>query len=65
MKKQAFSSRELINSLKKHQVFNKIFGENYHIQLIQRAQELIKFLITEKELGPEEMDVIWACTKKD
>ena len=42
--------------MKENNIFEVIFGDNYHIQLIQRSTEIIKFLIDEKELGEKEIN---------
>lgn len=54
-----------MKKLKDENVLDTIFGENYHIQLIQRSQEIIKFYINEKEITEVEINQIWQATKKD
>ena len=63
--RKSISAKDVMRKLKKENIFDNIFGDNYHIQLIQRSQEIIKFYIHEKELSEREIDSIWNATKKD
>ncbi|CDW78148.1 ubiquitin carboxyl-terminal hydrolase family protein [Stylonychia lemnae] len=63
--RKMISSKDVMKKLKTDNVFEQIFGENYHIQLIQRSQEIIKFYINEKEITEVEIDQIWQATKRD
>jgi hypothetical protein len=63
--KKTIPTQEIINTLKTQRFCEKIFGETYHIQLIQRSIEVIKFLINERQLGQEEIDIIWSATLRD
>ena len=54
--RKTLSAKDVMNKLKKENIFDTIFGDNYHIQLIQRAQEIIKFYINEKEITKLEID---------
>lgn len=63
--RKTLSSRDVIAKLKEENIFQNIFGDNYHIQLIQRSLEIIKFYINEKEMTEQEIDYIWSATKKD
>lgn len=59
------NAKQVIYRLKQSDIFEAIFGEHYHIQLIQRSSEIIKFYINEKEITEKEIDYIWQATKKD
>ena len=50
------SAKEVMAKLKKENILETIFGDNYHIQLIQRSLEIIKFYINEKEITEKEID---------
>ena len=63
--RKSISAKDVMRKLKKENIFDNIFGDNYHIQLIQRSQEIIKFYINEKEISEREIDSIWNATKKD
>lgn len=63
--KKTLNVKDVIRKLKEENIFEMIFGENYHIQLIQRSQEIIRYFINEKEIGEKEIDLLWNATKKD
>lgn len=63
--RRTLSAKDVITKLKQENILETIFGDNYHIQLIQRALEIIKFYINEKEITEKEIDQIWQATKKD
>ena len=59
------TAKDVINKLKEENVFNEIFGAKYHIQLVQRADELIQHLLYEKEFSDVELGYLWSATQKD
>ena len=63
--RRTLNAKEIMDKLKQENIFEMIFGENYHIQLIQRSMEIIRFYINEKEITEKEIDYIWQATKKD
>ena len=63
---RSFKADYLAQWLKKHQVLREVFSpERHHLQLIQRAGDVIKFLLLESELTPDELRLIWDATAFD
>jgi len=71
IKQQKFSAKKLITTsevlqlIRDNNLFENIFGEKYHIQLIQRSKDLIQYMNSEKLLGEEEIKWMWEASKKD
>lgn len=60
-----FITNEYLNEfIETNQIFDKIYGNRGHTQLIQRSSEFLKFLIGEGNLSPEELEVVWSSTRK-
>ena len=52
-------AKEVIEILRRLKVFENVFCENTHYQLISRSDQLIKLYFNEKAVVPEEIDMIW------
>ena len=52
--------------LQQHKILEIIFDQkNYHVQIIQRSKEILKFLIVENCLGDAELSMFWRATEFD
>lgn len=52
--------------LEKHKILELIFDQkNYHVQIIQRSKEILKFLIVENKLTEEQLNLFWKATEFD
>ena len=52
--------------LSDHKILEIIFDQkNYHVQIIQRSKEILKFLIVENSLGDAELSMFWKATEFD
>jgi hypothetical protein len=61
------TSSQAIVLLRKLKIFDSVFGENTHYQIVHRSQDLVKLFFSEKEeeVTKEEVDLIWnVCTKQ-
>ena len=56
--------KKLVNLIKKNEIIQEIFGANYHSQLINKSNEIVKLLLVENELSEKDFQLIWSCTKK-
>jgi hypothetical protein len=60
------SKESMVEWLDKNNILKLIFDpKNYHVQIIQRSKEILKFLISEDRLGKEELDLFWRATEFD
>ena len=58
-------NKELIlKIISENKVFNEIYGVNSHIQLINKSKDLLEILAVENRLSQNELEMIWAATKK-
>jgi len=55
----------LIAHLRQLSIFDHVFGENTHFQLVHRSQDLIRLLFNEKEIKESEIDMIWLVCNKE
>ena len=52
--------------LEKNGILEVIFDQkNYHVQIIQRSKEILKFLIVENKLTEEQLNLFWKGTEFD
>lgn len=60
------TSEFMLNWLDEHKILEVIFDQkNYHVQIIQRSKEILKFLITEDKLSEEQLILFWKGTAFD
>lgn len=64
-KKNSEKNQKLVSQLLEEGVIDEVFGDRNHIQLIQRSQELVTYLMMQESLEDEDMNKIWACTLTD
>jgi hypothetical protein len=57
-------AKELVDIMRRLGVFENVFCENTHYQLITRSDQLIRLFFSEKVVLPEEIDLIWAVCNK-
>jgi len=57
-------AKELIDILRRLGVFENVFCENTHYQLVSRSDQLIRLFFNEKAVIPEEIDLIWTVCNK-
>ena len=63
---RSFKADYLAKWLKDNEILKEVFTqERHHLQLIQRAGDVIKFLLLESEITPEELQLIWNATTFD
>ena len=63
---RSFKADYLAKWLKDNEILKEVFTqERHHLQLIQRAGDVIKFLLLECEITPEELQLIWNATTFD
>ena len=56
----------LVSKLKEREVISHFFAKSStHAQLVQRSAGILQFLIKEKALTDEEMELVWSCTQLD
>ena len=56
----------MLEWIDKNKILEIIFDhKNYHVQIIQRSKEILKFLITEDKLTPTQLDLFWKGTAFD
>ena len=56
----------MLEWIQKNKILEIIFDQkNYHVQIIQRSKEILKFLVTEDKLSSEELDLFWKGTSFD
>ena len=60
---RSFERKELIRSIKKHDVITEIIGLRKHSQLLSRAAILIQFLHDQSELDDKTFETLWDITK--
>ena len=60
---RSIESQELTEWISNNQILGEIFGENKHVQLIQRSSEIIKFLIHQQLFTKEDLALIWESSK--
>lgn len=72
MKKLKFTGVNKENSdymedwLEKHKILEVIFDpKNYHVQIIQRSKEILKFLIVQDKLDEQSLNLFWRGTEFD
>jgi len=54
----------LLKLIEDNKIFGEIFGTNSHFQLIFMSKELLEIMLQEDKLSEEEVEMIWAKTKK-
>ena len=60
------TSELMLEWIQKNKILEIIFDhKNYHVQIIQRSKEILKFLVTEDKLSSEELDLFWKGTSFD
>ena len=65
-KANRISSEYMLEWLEKHKILELIFDQkNYHVQIIQRSKEILKFLIVEDKLSEEQLNLFWRATEFD
>ena len=63
---RSFKADYLAKWLKDNEILKEVFSqERHHLQLIQRAGDVIKFLLLESEITPDELKLIWNATTFD
>jgi hypothetical protein len=45
-------------------IFNLIFGESLHSEVIKKSNILLGFLYSQERIRVEELDIIWDCATK-
>ena len=56
----------MIEWIDENKIMEIIFDhKNYHVQIIQRSKEILKFLITEDKLTEKQLDLLWKGTAFD
>ena len=56
----------MLEWIQKNEILDIIFDQkNYHVQIIQRSKEILKFLVTEDQLSTEQLDLFWKGTSFD
>lgn len=59
-------STYMLEWLDKNKILEIIFdSKNYHVQIIQRSKEILKFLIVEDKLTKTQLDLFWKATEFD
>jgi hypothetical protein len=62
----SLSSEYMLEWLEKHKILEIIFDQkNYHVQIIQRSKEILRFLIVEDRLTEVELNFFWKATEFD
>lgn len=61
-KQEHWTGKMMVDWISRNGILNEIFAERGHIQLIQRSPDIIKFLINEKALPEEQLELIWEAT---
>ena len=57
---------EVIQKIKEGAVLNQMFSKDRgHLQMVERAEELLKLLISQDALNEDELEMIWSATKLD
>lgn len=65
-KNNRVSADYMLEWLSKHKILELIFDpKNYHVQIIQRSKEILKFLIVEDKFSKEQLDLFWRATEFD
>ena len=57
-------SNFLLKLIEDNKIFFEIFGTNSHFQLIFMSKDLLEIMLNEDKLSEEEIEMIWAKTKK-
>ena len=56
----------MLEWIQENKILEIIFDhKNYHVQIIQRSKEILRFLITEDKLSPDQLDLFWKGTSFD
>jgi len=64
--KSSIGSDFMLDWFQKHQILELIFDpKNYHVQIIQRSKEILRFLIIEDKLTEKELNLFWRATEFD
>ena len=59
-------SDEVMADLKRLGVFERVFsGKNFHLQIVQRAEDLLQIYAFENELTEEHIDILWEASQTD
>ena len=65
-KNNRVSADYMLEWLEKHKILELIFDpKSYHVQIIQRSKEILKFLIVEDKFSQEQLDLFWRATEFD
>jgi hypothetical protein len=64
--RKGLSDKDILHKLNEMQVLESIFGgAESHVQLVQRGEEVLRFLIDQKAFGEQEIRTVWdAIIKK-
>lgn len=55
---------EFVEWLKKNRIFEKVYLNNTHVQLIRRSTEYFRFLVVENGLEVEELSMMFKAAQK-
>lgn len=59
-------NKQLVDELTKHNVLYEFFSkEKCHGQLVSRSEGLLKLLIKEKAMKPEQLEMVWLSCRSD
>lgn len=59
------AQEEFVELLRTNEVIEEVFGKRNHIQLIQRSQEVVAYLMLQEALTDNDLDLIWSATASD
>ena len=60
MVRKGLSDQEILHRLHKHNLLDAIFGgAESHVQLVQRGEEILKFLVDQKTFNEQEIRTVW------
>jgi hypothetical protein len=47
-----------------HNIFNMLFGDNLHPEIIKRSREMLEFLYQNKKLTRTHLETLWDCATR-
>lgn len=59
------SQEEFVELLQENEIIEEVFGKRNHIQLIQRSQDVISYLMLQEALTDKDLELIWSATSSD
>ena len=65
MMRRGLSDKELVDRLHQYNALEQVFaGKETHVQLVQRGEELLRFLIDQRAFNEPEIEIVWNAAQR-